>query len=143
MHDLSGCPRVTAPCEALSERDRADVAEVKLKAAEGRLAEIHRTVVEGFLAEYGTSTLPAFAVAAGLARSVRKILTGKGLAAGERIAEDERERLLAELAGRKVTLAQPGFGRGAAESVDAVPWPVLEDILRGLPTAGCEEVRGG
>lgn len=108
-----------------------------LEQAQAKLAEIHRSVVDGFLAEYGTSTLPVFTPAINLAWSVRKILDGSGVRAREAVAEAERERLLDLIATRfKVVMAYPGNGHLA----DAVPWAALLDVLQGAPTAGFEGV---
>ncbi len=107
--------------------------------AEGKLAGIHATVVDGFLGEYGTSTLASFKTAIDLAWSVRKILDGSGLAAREAIAKAERERLLDLIGARfKTVMACPGNG----ELQEAVLWAPLEDILRGLQTTGSMGVPG-
>lgn len=115
----------------------------RAEAAEARLAEIHQAVVDGFLAEYGTSTLATFKVAIDLAWSVRKILAGSGLAAREAVAEAERERLLAELASRKVAVYSDAAVTKPPGYVGMVPWAALVDLLAGLPTVGFEEVPGG
>jgi hypothetical protein len=155
---LAGCP---TPCDPGCEADCHESHQVRYKqwhqpgwsceqvqraiaeaagSAEGKLAGIHRAVVDGFLAEYGTSTLASFKAAQELAWSVRKILDGSGLAAREAIAEAERERLLDLIAARlKVVMAWPGSGCLA----DAVPWAALQDVLRGLPSAGLEEEAAG
>jgi hypothetical protein len=118
---------------------RADAAETSSGEAAAKVAEIHRTVVDGFLAEYGTSTLASFKVALDLAWSVRKILDGSGLAAREAIAAAERERLLDLLATRfKVVMVYPGNGYPA----DAVPWAALLGVLQSGLAAGAGEVPG-
>lgn len=123
------------PDEAITEAELAAAAR-RAEAAEAKLAEIHRTVVDGFLAQYGTSTLPVFTPAVNLARSVRKILAGSGVAAREAVAEAERERLLDLIATRfKVVMAYPDNGYLA----DAVPWAALLDVLQGAQTAGFGE----
>lgn len=109
--------------------------------AEAKLAAVQR-VIDDFLRRYGASTLPVFRGAVNhVADPVRSVLKGSGVAAREQVAAAERERLLGELAGRKVTLSRPGFGLGLSEEFDVVLWPALADLLTGLPTTGCEEVR--
>jgi hypothetical protein len=65
--------------------------------AEAKLAEIHASVIDGFLGTYGHSTLASFKVAVDLANSVRKILDGSGVASRERVLAEavaaERERI--------------------------------------------------
>jgi len=109
------------------------VADGTITEAEARLAEIHRTVVDGFLAEYGTSTLPVSTPAVNLARSVRKILDGSGVRAREAVAAAEKERICGVLAALKVTLTRPGWGFKQASNMDVVPW---EAVVKALGSDG-------
>lgn len=117
---------------------RADAAEASSREAEAKFGLIHKVVVDGFLGEYGTSTLAKFKAAIDLAWSVRKILDGSGVAARESVAEAERERLLDLVATRfKVVMTYDNGYRA-----DAVPWAALLDVLSGRLTARFEEMPG-